>query len=78
MRFTLLKCCKSACLLFSPIPFILSSSDAVCRLLDSPEELKKMGENGRELVRELFPWKRMSDILLEDYKLLLAEKAGRS
>ena len=53
------------------------AADAVCRLLDSPEELKKMGENGRILVRELFPWKRMSDILLEDYKLLLAEKAKK-
>ena len=63
--------------LISPLDW-QAAADAVCRLLDSPEELKRMGENGRALVRELFPWKRMSDILLEDYKQLLAEKAGKN
>ena len=50
------------------------AAEAVCRLLSSPEERERMGKNGRELVRELFPWKRMSDILLEDYARLLAAK----
>ena len=63
--------------LISPLDW-QGAADAVCRLLDSPEELERMGKNGRALVRELFPWKRMSDILLEDYKLLLAEKAGKN
>ncbi len=50
------------------------AADALCRLLENPTELERMGQNGRQLVRDLFPWKRMSDILLEDYALLLGKK----
>ena len=54
------------------------AAEAVCRLLSSPKERERMGKNGRELVRELFPWKRMSDTLLEDYARLLAAKGADS
>ena len=50
------------------------AADALCRLLENPTELERMGQNGRQLVRDLFPWKRMSAILLEDYALLLGKK----
>lgn len=47
---------------------------AIKHLLSSPEECRKMGENGRELVKDIFPWQKMSDILLADYAESLAKK----
>lgn len=59
--------------LITPLDFH-AAADAISLLLDSPAELKRLGENGRNLVKDLFPWKKMSDILLEDYRKLLEEK----
>lgn len=44
------------------------AGEAILFLLADPETRKIMGETGRELVKERFDWKRMSDILLEDYE----------
>lgn len=51
-----------------------SAFHAVCDLLADPELRKKMGEAGRELVKERFAWKTMSDILIDEYEKLLAAK----
>ena len=47
---------------------------AVEFLLDHEDKRLEMGANGRNLVKDVFGWKRMSDILMEDYKEQLAEK----
>ena len=39
------------------------------RLLDNPELAKEMGSKGRELVKEQFCWRKMADILEEEYLL---------
>jgi glycosyltransferase involved in cell wall biosynthesis len=36
-------------------------------LLNDPERMKQMGENGRELVREKFTHQHMADVLEEAY-----------
>lgn len=47
---------------------------ATSRLWDDPELRRAMGAAGRELVLERFDWHRMSDILLSEYRRLLAAK----
>lgn len=42
--------------------------EAICKLLDNPEQRKQFGENGRKLVSERFDWHQMGDILEEEYK----------
>ena len=52
------------------------AAKALKHLLSSPEDCRKMGENGRNLVKDVFPWRKMSDILLEDYRNSLSQKSG--
>ena len=48
--------------------------EATFRLWDDPELRRKMGEAGRSLVLERFDWRRMSDVLLGEYRRLLEAK----
>ena len=48
--------------------------EGISALLADEELRKKNGENGRELVREKFPWQVMSDTLLKSYQTLSGEK----
>ena len=41
---------------------------ALLRLLRSPQEARRLGMRGRELVRERFDWRRMVSILEEEYR----------
>ncbi len=41
--------------------------DAVSKIFDTPGLAKEMGENGRELVKNRFGWRTMSDILEKEY-----------
>lgn len=43
----------------------------VIRILDDPGLAARMGENGRRLVAERFPWQKMADILEDEYRRLL-------
>jgi glycosyltransferase involved in cell wall biosynthesis len=47
---------------------------AISELVDDPERRKRMGKNGRELVRTRFDWKRMGEVLESAYQ----EISGRS
>lgn len=42
-------------------------ADFAIKILEDPELKTKMGENGRELVKKQFDWRRMGDILEEEY-----------
>ena len=44
-----------------------SVTNAILNLLDKPELAKKMGENGRKWVKDKFAWKRMVNILEDEY-----------
>lgn len=46
-------------------------------LLSDAELRKKMGENGRALVIDRFAWRRMADILEEEFLALLEKKTGK-
>lgn len=46
-------------------------------LLSDAELRRKMGENGRALVIDRFAWRRMADILEEEFLALLKEKTGK-
>ena len=47
-------------------------AEAVCGLLGDPERRRAMGAAGRELVLERFSWRRMGQILEDEYRRLLA------
>ena len=51
-----------------------AAAAALVRILGNEQERKTLGEYGRNLVRDKFPWKVMSDTLIEDYRKLLDEK----
>ena len=55
---------------------VRAAADALLRLLKSPEEAAEMGARGRELVREKFPWRSMSDTLIREYESFLAGKCS--
>ena len=55
---------------------VRAAADALLRLLKSPEEAAEMGARGRELVREKFPWRNMSDTLIREYESFLAGKCS--
>ncbi|MBN1864512.1 MAG: glycosyltransferase, partial [Victivallales bacterium] len=42
-------------------------ADLAVGLLEDRGKLKELGENGRDLVKEKFDWRRMGDILEEEY-----------
>ena len=42
-------------------------AEAVLKLLKDPELRRKMGESGQQLVKKLFDWRVMADILEEEY-----------
>ena len=49
-------------------------ADALLALLHEPERARSMGEAGRSLVLSRFDWRRMSDILEEDYREALESR----
>ncbi len=49
---------------------------AISKLLSNPDGARKMGEEGRRLVSELFDWRKMAEILEDDYFKTLS-KLGR-
>lgn len=51
-----------------------AAAQALIRILEHPEERRRLGEYGRSLVRDKFPWKKMSDTLIADYEACLAAK----
>lgn len=42
-------------------------ADFAVKLLENPELMAKLGSNGRELVKEEFDWRKMGDVLEEEY-----------
>ncbi|MBO4630659.1 MAG: glycosyltransferase family 4 protein, partial [Lentisphaeria bacterium] len=50
-----------------------AAAKALIRILRNESERRTLGEYGRELVRDKFPWRKMSDTLIEDYQELLSE-----
>ena len=59
-----------------PARDLQAATDMLLRLLKSPEEASEMGARGRELVREKFPWRKMSDTLIREYESFLGEKCS--
>ena len=55
---------------------LICTEAMLLRLLKSPEEASEMGARGRELVREKFPWRKMSDTLIREYESFLGEKCS--
>ena len=51
-------------------------ADAIRYLLDHEEEAKKMGENGRKAIREVFNWEKEKDSLLNLYINLRSNSIG--
>ena len=51
-----------------------AAAQTLIRILEHPEERRRLGEYGRSLVRDKFPWKKMSDTLIADYEACLAAK----
>lgn len=49
-------------------------ASALIRLLKNPEEARAMGERGREYVRERWDWRKMVEILEQDYEKLLLDR----
>jgi glycosyltransferase involved in cell wall biosynthesis len=47
-------------------------ADAIIHIMEHPDEARKMGENGRKAVRELYNWEKEEEKLLETYKRLLS------
>lgn len=47
-------------------------ADAINRLIDHPEEARRMGENGRRAVEEKYNWETQKQILLDLYSGLLS------
>lgn len=45
-------------------------ADAITYLLTHPDEAKRMGENGRKAIREVFNWEKEKENLLKLYKVL--------
>ena len=55
-----------------------AAAAAVISLLEQKEKRQAFGEFGRSLVRDKFPWRKMSDFLIEDYRNFLAEKKHKA
>ena len=55
-----------------------AAAAAVISLLEQREKRQAFGEFGRNLVRDKFPWRKMSDFLIEDYRNFLAEKKRKA
>jgi glycosyltransferase involved in cell wall biosynthesis len=45
-------------------------AEAICHLLEHPEEARRMGENGRKAILETYNWSEMESRLLEEYRRL--------
>ena len=50
------------------------AAEALIRILSSEAERCTLGEAGREMVRDKFPWQKMSDTLIEEYQSFLTGK----
>jgi glycosyltransferase involved in cell wall biosynthesis len=55
-----------------------AAAAAVVSLLEQKEKRQAFGEFGRNLVRDKFPWRKMSDFLIGDYRNFLAEKKHKA
>ena len=51
-----------------------AAAEAVVSLLQQDDKRRAFGKYGQELVRDRFPWRKMSDFLIADYQTFLAEK----
>ena len=51
-----------------------AAADALIRILSDETTQKRLGTAGREIVRDKFPWQKMSQALIEDYERLLTAK----
>lgn len=51
-------------------------AQAMCKLLDSPQLCKKMGENGKRLVLEKFTWDKIADKMIKVYEEIVNRKGG--
>ena len=51
-----------------------AAAEAVISLLRQDDKRRSFGKYGQELVRDKFPWRKMSDFLIGDYQTFLAEK----
>lgn len=49
-----------------------AAKNALLHLLKHPQEAAEMGLRGRELVKDKFPWQKMSEILIHEYETFLA------
>lgn len=54
-----------------------AAAQALIRILEQPDERRSLGEYGRSLIRDKFPWRKMSDTLIADYEACLAAGRGK-
>lgn len=54
-----------------------AAAQALIRILEQPDEQRSLGEYGRSLIRDKFPWRKMSDTLIADYEACLAAGRGK-
>ena len=54
-----------------------SAARALIDLLEHEDRRRAYGESGRELVRDKFPWRKMSDVLIEEYESFLSERNSK-
>ncbi|OQA82169.1 MAG: 2-deoxystreptamine glucosyltransferase [Lentisphaerae bacterium ADurb.Bin242] len=51
-----------------------AAAGALIRILSDDHEARRMGQAGRALVKDKFPWQKMSDTLIRDYEEFLSRK----
>ncbi len=51
-----------------------AATEALLRILSDDTLAARMGQAGRTLVKDKFPWRRMSEILIRDYEEFLSRK----
>jgi len=51
-----------------------AATEALLRILSDDTLAARMGQAGRALVKDKFPWQKMSEILIRDYEKFLARK----
>lgn len=51
-----------------------AAAEALLRILSDDGEARRLGQAGRALVKDKFPWQKMSEILIRDYEDFLVRK----
>ena len=49
-------------------------SETILELLDNPKLCRKMGQAGKELVRDRYTWDKAADKMIELYEKILSKK----